>query len=272
VLAMVVACGEGFTAVVMDKGDLWLLSKGAYGQLRLSTDADQLLQACVGGADEVFDGEAIVLVAAGDAVAVTLEGELWVWGFGGLGQLGLGDKAFRLAPTLLGAEAALGESQVLTVACGYSHSLLVTDGALWTFGSRDDGALGHNYCDNRLVPMRIEAQHFGNANIVSVTGGSSRSAAVTEKGTLYTWGQASDHRHANAEAMWVPTRITPSLLQGARVGRCHDLPPMHALVFAMGTHSRLGSCAVPTAMAAGGSSQRRSHLQEGKMPSAADKG
>jgi len=42
---MVAACGEGFTAVVMEKGDLWSFSKGAEGQLGLGTHADQLLLA-----------------------------------------------------------------------------------------------------------------------------------------------------------------------------------------------------------------------------------
>ena len=70
----------------------------------------------------------------------------------------------------------------------------------------------------------------------------------------------------------MPTRIAPSLLQGARIGRYHDLPPIHALAFAIGTHSRLGSCAAPMAVAAGGSSQRRSHPQQGKTSDAADKG
>jgi len=159
-----------------------------------------------------------------------------------LDQLGLGVLgANRLAPTLVGAEVAFGGSPVLTVACGYCHSLVVTkDGALWTFGRGQNGALGHNDHNNRLVPTRIEAQHFGNAKIVSIAGGESHSAAVTQEGTFYTWDQASGLGHANWEATLVFTRITPSLLQGARVGRCHDLPPMHALAFAMGTHFRLG--------------------------------
>jgi len=159
------------------------------------------------------------------------------------------------------------------VACGEFHFLVVTkDGALWTFGSGYDGALGHNDRNTRLVLTRIEAQHFGNAKIVSVAGGFSHSAAVTEEGTLYTWGQASGLGHANAEAKWMPTCITPSLLKGTRVGPCHNLPPMYALAFAMGTHFRLGSCAAPTAVAAGGSSQRRSQRQQGKTPAAADNG
>jgi len=69
----------------------------------------------------------------------------------------------------------------------------------------------------------------------------------------------------------VPTRITPQLLQGSRVGRCHDLPPMHALAFAMGTHARLGSAA-STATVAGGGSQTMSQRQQGRTPAAADKG
>jgi len=44
-------------------------------------------------------------------------------------------------------------------------------------------------------------------------------------------------------------RVNPALLKGARVGRHHGLPPLHALAFAMGNHSRLGH-AVQTAPAA----------------------
>jgi|AntRauMFilla1563_2_1112583.scaffolds.fasta_scaffold06617_3 alpha-tubulin suppressor-like RCC1 family protein len=102
----------------------------------------------------------------------------------------------------------------------------------------------------RLLPTRIRAQHFDNAKIISAAGGVSHSAAVpTEEGTPYTWGHASGLRDADKEAKWVRTCIAPNRLQGARVGRCHYLLPIHALVFAMGTHSQLGSCAVPLAMA-----------------------
>ena len=151
---------------------------------------------------------------------------------------------------------------------------MTKDVTLWTFGSGDDSALGHNYRNNRLVLTHIEAQSFGNAKIISVASGFSHSTAVTEEGTLYTWGQASGLWHANAEAeaKWVPTRIAHSLLQGARIRRCHDLPPIHALAFTMGTHSRLDSCSTATVMTAGGSSQRRLQRQQGKTPASADKG
>jgi len=40
------------------------------------------------------------------------------------------------------------------------------------------------------------------------------------------------------------------LLQRARVGHSHALPPLHALAFAMGNHSRLGRGAQTAAAAA----------------------
>jgi len=102
---------------------------------------------------------------------VTLEGELWVYGHGGCGQLGLGDHANRLAPTLVGAQVVFVGSLVLMVACGDSHSLAVTkDGTLCTFSGEYYGALGHNDHISRLGPTRIEVHHFGNTKIVSVAG------------------------------------------------------------------------------------------------------
>jgi len=181
-----------------------------------------------------------VFVAAGrvHTVAVTSEGALWVWGMGNCGQLGLGDLNNRLAPARVGAEEAFRGSQVLTVA----HTLTVTkDGALWSCGFGAHGVLGHNDQNDRLVPTRIEAQHVGNANVISAAPGPCHSAAVTDEGTLYTWGDKEGLEHTDKEAKVVPTCVKPRLLQGERVGRCHCLPQLHALAFAMGTHARLGS-------------------------------
>ena len=249
---VMVAAGGSHSVALGAEGRVWTWGEGMLGQLGHNNGEDRLVPMQLAG--EALGGAAAVLVAAGalHTVAVTREGELWVWGFGGYGQLGLGDGANRLAPTLVGAEEGFGELQVLSVACGYFHTLAVTkDGALWTFGWGEDCALGHNDRTTRLVPTRIEAQHFGNAKIVSTAGGRSHSAAVTEEGTLYTWGDAFGQSlgHIDVQVKLVPTLVAPHLLQGSRVGRCHDLPPMHALAFAMGTHARLGSAA-PTALAA----------------------
>jgi len=252
---VMVAAGGRHSVALEAEGRVWTWGWGQYGQLGQNDGENRVIPTLL--ACETLGGAAVVLVAAGYAhtVAVTIEGALWVWGWGLYGQLGLGDEANRLAPTLVGAEASFGGSLVLTVTCGKFYTLAVTkDGALFTFGFGADGARGHK---NKLVPTRIEAQHFGNAKIVCAAAGSrysaavsvegtlcdgqSLSAAVTAQGALYTWGAGRRLGHADGQAKLVPTLVASHLLQGARVGRCHGLSPLHALAFTMGTHARLGS-------------------------------
>jgi len=176
---------------------------------------------------------------------------------------------------MVGADDVFGGSPVRMAACGDRHTLILTEeGVLWVCGKGEHGVLGLNDINNRRVPTRVEAQHFGDAKVVSATGGFNHSAAVTEYGSLYTWGKGQDAAnesaglgHGDMHTKLVPTCVAHHHLQGARVGRCHRLPPLNALAFAMGTHVRLG-IAAPTSASAGGSS-RRSRRLEGKAPAAA---
>ena len=164
-----------------------------------------------------------------------LKGHVRLGGDWDKGQLGLGDKANRLALILVGAaaETAIGESQVLSVACSYFNIIIVTkDDALWTLDSVEYGALNHNNCNTRLVPARIEAQHFGNTKIVSVAGGFSHSAAVTEEDTLYTWirpqagarqrgGKVGAHMHHPKPAAGRARLAMPRSTANARPRLCY---------------------------------------------------
>jgi len=225
-----------------------------------------------------FVGGKVVMVAAGGhTVAVTSKGVLWAWGDNANGQLGIGGlKQVQIEPALVEAKDVVGGSLVCMAACGEDHTLIVTEeGTLWTCGKGENGALGHNDINDWQVPTLVEAHHFGNVKVVSAAAGYFHSAAVTELGGLYTWGQGQEAEdaspaglgHNDMLAKLVPTCVAQHLLQGAHVGRCHSLPPPHALAFAMGTHARLGSAA-PTATPTGGDS-RRSRRLEGKAPAAA---
>ena len=115
---------------------------------------------------------------------------LWVWGFGGYGQLGLGDRDDRMVPTRLGAWEVFGLSLVRMAACGGLHTLVATEeGVVWAFGRGEHGRLGLNNKDDRLVPTRVDPQRFGGAQVATVAGGAYHSAAVTEGGALFTWGK-----------------------------------------------------------------------------------
>ena len=123
----------------------------------------------------------------------------------------------------------------------------------------------------------METQHFGNTEVVSAAGGFNHSVAVTEHGCLCTWGKGQDAEdaspaglgHFNMHTKLVPACITLHIQQGARIGRCHKLPPLNALAFTMGTHTRLGSV-VYTSAPAGGSSRRSQRLEDKTLATAAD--
>ena len=196
------------------------------------------------------------------------------------GHLGLGDELNRLSLTLV----VLDESMVRMAACGDHHTLAVTEeGTLFSWGSGSGmnastatstaGVLGHNDNNDRLIPTRVDPQHFDCAKIVTAAAGTFHSTAVTEDGALYTWGAAFDPEdeeddqvpaglgHADMLDKLIPTRVVIHHMQDARVGCCpHRLPPQHALAFAMGTHSRLGSAKAAAPYAGG--SRRSKRLQD----------
>ena len=142
-----------------------------------------------------------------------------------------------------------------TVACGYFHTIAVTNvGEVYTFRQGSVGQLSHNDKASRLVPTRISPLCFNHAKIAFVAVCKTHLAAVTEEGTLYTFGTSSslghevDSKHY-CEVTDVPrpvALVTVDFPLGSRVGAFHGLPPAHAMAFAMGTHVRLG-CRAPVA-------------------------
>ena len=92
----------------------------------------------------------------------------------------------RLVPTLVGA-GAFGGSAVVMAACGYYHTLVVTqDGGLWACGCGLNGELGLIDEGARHVFERVGAVEFGGARVAAAAAGSSHLAVVTGDGTLWT--------------------------------------------------------------------------------------
>lgn len=86
--------------------------------------------------------------------AVTRGGELFAWGKGKWGCLGLGDTEDQLLPQLV---TALAGRPVLQV-CASSHSVVLTEaGEVYTMGYNGNRQLGHGDEDFRLVPTLVES-------------------------------------------------------------------------------------------------------------------
>jgi len=244
---VMVAAGRLQSAAVGADGRLWTWGASHYGALG-HDDTDSIARPAPRAlGPHAFGGEAVVFVAVGTEcmAVVTAAGDLWAWGKGIYYQLGLGDDLNRRVPTQVtdaGPPPAWGGSRVRMVSCGRSHAdggMAVTEaGVVWTWGTSSRGALGHGREQQRRTPARIPQLPFHGARIVLVCKGENHvSMAVSEHGVVYMWGKLDDHH----EISDVPRMLAASVYAGARCGRSGGLSREQLVVFAQGTHARLGA-------------------------------
>lgn len=177
-----IACGDCHCLAVTVNGQVHSWGRNQNGQLGLGNNEDSLLPQKI----QAFEGVRISMIAAGaeHTVAVTEDGDLYGWGWGRYGNLGLGDRDDRFVPEKV--SPVEGEKMAL-VACGWRHSVTVSSsGGLYTYGWSKYGQLGHGDFQDHLVPHKVEA--LKESSISLVAGGWRHTMAVTEDGKLYGWG------------------------------------------------------------------------------------
>ncbi|XP_061351815.1 RCC1 domain-containing protein RUG3, mitochondrial [Gastrolobium bilobum] len=121
-------------------------------------------------------------------MALTEDGKLWNWGANSNYELGRGDKVGGWKPRPI---PSLENVRIVQIASGGYHSLALTDdGKVLSWGHGGHGQLGHGSVQNQKIPVVIEA--LAHEHIMYISCGGSSSAAVTDKGKLYMWGNAND--------------------------------------------------------------------------------
>ena len=144
--------------------------------------------------------------------------ELWVWGYGDTGQLGIGlllpfgffpnyqyREPFPVLPT------AAGEVRdVVQLAGGMRHSMaLVSSGILWTWGGNDSGQLGLGDHNVRWTPAQVKG-----LMVKSMAAGASFSLALAQDNTVWAWGanECGQLGLGDLQARSLPARIPESRL------------------------------------------------------------
>ncbi|KAK4785133.1 hypothetical protein SAY86_001822 [Trapa natans] len=158
-------------------------------------------------------GVSIATVAAGGRHTLALSdiGQVWGWGYGGEGQLGLGSRIRMVSSphpipclettyakdrsmTLLGGSMVSDMqsfrapgSCVKQIACGGRHSAVITDaGALLTFGWGLYGQCGQGSTDDELSPICVSS--LLGIHIEGVAAGLWHTVCISADGDVYSFG------------------------------------------------------------------------------------
>lgn len=154
-----------------------------------------------------------VRIGAGNmhSFAVDEAGDVWAWGLNGAGQTGTGARGAGTDAEAvvqnpirvpgLSSEELGNDARVIEISGGDLHTLFLTsDGRVFACGRADAAALGLPKDHEALAdgagflsePVRVPfPDEEDDDPVVHISAGTTYSAAVTQDGALYTWGEGS---------------------------------------------------------------------------------
>ena len=172
-------------AVAIDQqGAVYVWGSGGSAGVAHSTKTDVLPQVL-----EALPTQARVIDVScglGHALFLLENGRVYSWGNGGNGRLGLGDLLDRTEACPV---ATLNNEVVVSVQCGASHSLALTEaGSVYSWGKNTQGQCGHGTADDTVRPQLVRKFDVEEIKIQRLAAGWEHSVALTIEGRLYSWG------------------------------------------------------------------------------------
>ncbi|XP_033102475.1 serine/threonine-protein kinase Nek9-like isoform X2 [Anneissia japonica] len=194
-----VSCGEEFTACVTDDGDVYTFGLDYYGCIGCDIQyGDEVSYPVL---VDFFRGNPVQQISCGDShvVALTKKGEVYSWGCGEFGRLGLGDEEDYASPQ----KVPIRGGRLIKAICAGSDGtfFLTVNGRLLACGSNEHNKLGFNTVTAGLRKRQVKecydipCQYFASIvkpltryHVERVSAGQTHSAVIDEFGRLITFG------------------------------------------------------------------------------------
>ena len=147
-----------------------------------------------------------VVCGQSHSLALTEFGDVYSWGRGFEGQLGLDVQEVALCPKYV---YAFHGTPIAQLAAGGNHSAALSGvGKVYCWGEALSGQVGTGRKSAVTSPALIE----GLPAVKSISAGFNHTSALTEAGQMYSWGVASHGPTAAAQ----PDRFVPQLLPASQ--------------------------------------------------------
>lgn len=185
-------CGNTFTYVLTDEGDVYSTGYNAQGQLGDgSTSARSYFKkmnfsGSAGPVRYIMIGKNQGSDAECGIYALMEDGDVYSWGDNGSGQLGHGDTTNRLQPTKI---ATFDQNVRCVVARGMHVAFITNDNVLYMCGENARGQCGNGTTTDVTTPTEID---IGGPVVKVALAGRSSSGfthALRADGRLYGWGE-----------------------------------------------------------------------------------
>jgi alpha-tubulin suppressor-like RCC1 family protein len=195
-------CGKFHTLVLVKDGFVYSFGQGMFGVLghggALSASSATLIKA--------ISDKVIKEIACGEAhsLALTQQGEVYAWGRGYEGQLGIRESIETISvPKYIDT---FYSKQVMNVACGQRSSFAIDiDGTLYSWGEGRCGQLGHGKERECKRPKIVDIH----GRVKEIAAGAGHALALIENGEVWTWGLNNYGQLGcqNFQSTWVPVKV-----------------------------------------------------------------
>ncbi|XP_011138650.1 RCC1 and BTB domain-containing protein 1 isoform X1 [Harpegnathos saltator] len=181
-----IACGNHHSLALTDDGEVYAWGQNNCGQVGSGISTNQGAPRLV---NSNLAGKKVICITCGQAssMAVTETGEVYGWGYNGVGQLGIGNYVNQVNPVKV---PGLMGVRIVKVVCGHTHTLALTDeGMLYVWGGNSYGQLGTNNKTNACNPVMLNVPEMGRVSDIAALHYNHISAAVGNGGRVFMWGQ-----------------------------------------------------------------------------------
>jgi len=163
-------------------GRLFVFGKNSHGQLGLELNKEVIYDQDNYTCDPTLikDYDNVELVSCGVShTGFIASGQIYTFGNGSFGKLGLGTSADQRIPRLVYVDGLMFKE----IQCGNEHTIaLTTSGTVYCWGSGSFGRIGVGNFNTQLFPVKVCT------GAKSVYAGGASSAAILTNDTVMTWG------------------------------------------------------------------------------------
>ncbi|KFZ26634.1 MAG: Regulator of chromosome condensation (RCC1) repeat protein [Candidatus Izimaplasma bacterium HR2] len=213
-----ISAGGNHSSVITSEGRVFMWGYNTFGQLGDGTDTQRNLPVDITDNFNLIGEEIIENISLGGShsSAVTSDNRVFIWGYNGDGQLGIGvtDMDDHPIPIDITDIFNLNETEVISdiFLGGYHSSVITSEGRILIWGDNEYHQLADENSFDRNFPIDITTRLLLNEGevISTISLGNIHSSAVTTDDRIFTWGGNWDGMLGDGTTTTreVPTDIT----------------------------------------------------------------